>query len=457
VVRPDTPPARLPAVRRLIIEAGLVAGATGGLVVLRYKGSTGDLYASAAPALLAIGATVVVVRVYPLVARGTLRLRGQRAGAATFLGLARAARASASAVLPAFALVLALALVSFAGMVRGAVLRGEVATSWQEAGADAVITAPGTVSPLLQRAVAAVPGVRHLVAASVTLAGASGSRQFSVLVVDPRQYAAFLAGTPLPQPPRAFTASADHGAVAALVSPGLAAQVGHAVGVLIGGRTIQTPVVGTTASMSAVPDLADDYLVVPRQALGVAAPRLNTLLVGGPDLNRAMLAAAVARYGRGASVLLRSGLLARIQRAPLQRGAYLALALGAVAAAWCGMLVLMLSLLLSASVRRPALARMNTMGLSGGQSRLLAVVELLPHLLAVLTGGLACAAALVPLTGPALNLGIFTGSGGSVPVRVEPDWLVAAGAGLLVLALVTLTGQTMLTGRTAPRSLQMGD
>jgi putative ABC transport system permease protein len=457
VMRPDAPPARLWVVRRLIIEAGLVAGAAGGLAVLRYKGSTGDLYASAAPVLLAVGVAVVMVRIYPLVVLGMLRLRGQRASAATFLGLARAARASASAVLPAFALVLALALVSFAGMVRGAVQRGEVATSWQEAGADAVITEPGTVSAALARAVAAVPGVRHVAAAGVTLAGASSSRQFSLLAVDPGQYAALVVGSPLPQPPPAFTARARPGPVPALVSPGLAAQVGHAVSVLIGGLTIQVRVVGQAAGMSAVPDLADDYLVVSRQALGDAAPRLNTLLVGGPDLNRAALGAAVSRYGRGGTVVLRSGLLAGLQRAPLQRGAHLALALGAVAAACCGLLVLLLSLLLSASARRLALARMSTMGLSDGQARLLGLVELLPQLLAVLAGGLACAAWLVPLTAPALRLRIFTGPGASVPVRIETNWLAAAGGGLLVLAVVTLIGQTMLTDRTAGRSLRIGE
>ncbi len=457
VARPDAPPARLRVVRRLIVEAGLVLAAAGGLVVLRYKGSTGDFYASAAPVLLAIGVAVVMVRLYPLLVRATLRLRGQRASAATFLGLARAARTSASAALPAFALVLALALVSFSGMVRGAVSRGEVAASWQEAGADAVITEPGTVSAALQRAVAKVPGVQHVAAADVTTASASGGRLFYVLAVDPSQYAAVLAGSPLAPPPTAFTAATKAGTVPALASPGLAGQFGHGpVGVLIGGRTVKARVVGQAASMSALADLSDDYLVLPRQALGDAAQPPTTLLVKGPDLNRATLAAVVARYGRGGTLVLRSQLAAALQRAPLQRGAYLALALGAVAAACCGLLVLLLSLLLSASARRVALARMTTMGLSGGQARALSVVELVPQLLAVLAGGLGSAAALVPLIGPALRLGVF-GAAGSVAVRIEPEWLVLAGVGLVVLALVTLSGQTMLTDRTAARSLRMGE
>ncbi len=65
--------------------------------------------------------------------------------------------------------------------------------------------------------------------------------------------------------------------------------------------------------------------------------------------------------------------------------------------------------------------------------------------------------ALVPATGPALSLTVITGSASSVSVKIEPAWLVAVGTGLLVLAIVTLTGQTMLTDRNAPRSLRIGE
>ncbi|MGH3303711.1 MAG: FtsX-like permease family protein, partial [Streptosporangiaceae bacterium] len=374
VVRPDAPLARLGAARRLIIEVGLVAAATGGLVVLRYQGSgaAGDFYASAAPALLAVGVAVVLLRIYPLLARVALRLRGQRASAATFLGLVRAARVSATATLPAFAMVLALALVSFAGMVRGAVLGGDVAASWQQAGADAVITIAGTgpVSPSLQHAVAAVPGVQHLAAFGIASVGDTAGGQLDVLAVDPAQYAELVAGTPLPQPPPAFTASAKAGAVPALAAPALAAELGSGpFGVLTAGYYIQTRVIGQAASMSALPDVSNGYLVLSRRALGAAAPVPSTLFVEGPDLNRAALRAAVARHAPGSSVLFRSQLLAGLEDAPLEHGADLAMTLGGAAAACCSLLVLLLSLLLSASARRLALARMSTMGLSAGQGR----------------------------------------------------------------------------------------
>ncbi len=467
LVRPDAPSARLSAVRRLVIEAGLVLGAAGGLLVLRDQGSgaSGDVYASAAPALLALGVAVIVLRAYPLLVRAVLRLRGRNASAATFLGLARASRATAAAALPAFALVLALAVVSFAGMVRGAVVSGQVRTSWQQAGADAVISEPGTVSEALQRAVAAVPGVEHLATVGITTAGVAGGGQLDVLVVDPAQYAGLVAGTPLPQPPAAFLAAARAGGIPALVAPvpalaapGLAAALGSGpVSLLIAGYYLQARVIGQAATMSALPYVSNGYLVLPRQALGAAAPPPSSLLVEGPDLNQVALRAAVARHAPGGTVVFRSALVAGLADAPLQHGAVLAITLGGAAAGVCGLLVLLLSLLLSAPARELALARMSTMGLSPTQGRVLGLVELAPQLLAVLAGGLACAAALVPLTGPALGLSVFTGSTGEVPVRVEPAWLVAAGAGLVVLAAVTVAGQAMLTDKNAARSLRIGE
>ena len=456
--RPDRPLGRVPALRRLVVEAAPVLASAGGLLVLRGHGtnSGGDVYPSAAPVLLAICVAVVVLRVYPLAVRALLRLTGQRASAAAFLGLARAARVSASAALPAFALVLALTLASFAGMVRGAVLTGQINASWQQVGADAVIRTPDIVTEALQRAVAKVPGVLHVAAAGIASADNPGGQDFAVLTVDPDQYRALLAGTPLPQPPAAFAAKARAGAVPALAPPGLRADVTSGPVALLGTyHEFQVRVIGSAASMAAVAGQSGGYLVLPRQVLGNAAPQPNALLVGGPNLNRADLAAAVTRYGRGATVLLRSQLLAGLEGAPLQHGAYLALALGGVAAVICGLLVLLLSLLLSAPSRQLTLARMSTMGLSAGQGRLIAVLEALPQLLAVVVGGAATAAALGPLLGPALSLSVFTGSASSIPVRIEPVWLTAAAASVLALAIVTLAGQSAVTTRNAARSVRM--
>lgn len=463
--RPDRPAGRLSSARRMVVEGALLLGAVGGLLVLRHQGTASGspgAYPSAAPALLAIVVAVVVLRVYPLMVRGLLRVASRRAGPVAFLGLARAARVSASAILPAFAMVLALALVSFAGMVRGAVTRGEVAASWQQAGADAVISGTGPVSPALQQAVAAVPGVQHSAAVAIGAGELGSGQQFAVVFVDPARYAALIAATPLPSAPSRFVAAAGgrhpSGPVPALASPALAAQLGRApVSVQVSGQRAEVRVVGQAAAMSAITGIGGGagYLVLDRRVAGSAAGPPNALLVVGPALSRPRLAAAVRRYGPGASIVFRSRLLAGLAAAPLRHGAYLALALGGVAAAICSLLVLLLSLLLSAQSRQRSLARMSTMGLSAAQGRLLALTETLPLLLAVLVGGAASAAALGPLIGPALSLASLTGSASGVPVLIEPAWLGATAAGLLALTIATLTGQTSVASRSAARSFQM--
>src|SRR6202034_1023606 len=155
---------------RLIVEVMRIAASVSGLVVFRNQGSQAgsgvNLYTSSAPVLVAIPVVIVVLRLYPLALRGLLRLSARASRAPAFLGLARASRTALTPALPAFALVLALTVAAFAGMVRDAVTNGEVAASWQTVGADATVTpsyaaAGFTVSPAAARAVAAVPGVTH--------------------------------------------------------------------------------------------------------------------------------------------------------------------------------------------------------------------------------------------------------------------------------------------------------
>jgi putative ABC transport system permease protein len=71
-----------------------------------------------------------MLRLYPLAVRGLLATSARGAGATGFVALSRAARSSLTGVLPAFALVLALSLATFAGMVSNGITRGEIAASW---------------------------------------------------------------------------------------------------------------------------------------------------------------------------------------------------------------------------------------------------------------------------------------------------------------------------------------
>ena len=139
----ETARSPMASLRRPVAEVTACAASVAGLVVLHDQGLPAggsiDLYLAAVPVLVAIPVVVIMLRLYPLVIRGLLRLSARRAGATGFVALAAAARTSLTGVLPAFALVLALSLATFAGALGDAITRGEIAASWQTTGADVLI------------------------------------------------------------------------------------------------------------------------------------------------------------------------------------------------------------------------------------------------------------------------------------------------------------------------------
>jgi putative ABC transport system permease protein len=451
----DQPVSRRAAGRRLAAEAALLAVAAGGLILLHQQGlpaaGGGTAYTSLAPVLVAIPVAIVILRCYPAMMRALLRLARLRPGATAFVGFARAARAPLSAGLPAFALVLALAVVAFGAMVHSAVLRGEVAASWQLTGADAVIDASASAQPLtpaVQRAIAAVPGVQRTATVLVT-AGSVHGTALTVVVVHPAQYAALIADTPqapFPAPKLAGPATGTTGTsrpVPALASPGVPLGRGHtALDLGTRGLTIQV-----TGEAAAVPGVSGAFVVLPWSALGSGPPLPTLMLAVGPHLDGSRLEAVVRRDLPGAVVTLRAAELASLTTAPLPNSAYVAIAAGSVAAAGLALLILLVALMLGAYPRELTLARLRVMGLATGQARWLVAAEVLPQVVAAAVGGVVCAVALAPLVGPSINLSSFTGSGAGVPIRPEPAPLAAVLAGLVVLALLTLAVETLIAGR----------
>jgi len=454
------------AARRLVVEAALVAGAAGGLVVARQQGVSGpDPLTSAAPVLVAIPAGVLAVRLYPLLARGLLRAAGLRRGAVAYLGFARAARTTMISVLPAFALVLVLAVISFGGMVRAAVTRGEVDASWQQVGADAVVNtlSASPLTPATERAIAAVPGVQRTAAISLTSGlQTSNNTLVSVVVVQPRQYAALMAATPGPAfPARALSRLAD-GRVPAVATPAAAAAIGQPdVRLTLGtvGRSVNIQVTRTAAAGPAVSAVSGSaLLIMPQWALRGIAPGPSLMLLAGPGLDGPRLRAVTGKLAPGTIITLRASVLAALARAPLPHGTYVAYAAGALVAVGFGVLALLIWLLLSAAPREAALARLAAMGLSARQGSWLVLAEALPEILVAAAAGTACAWALASLVGPDLSLAGFTGTGAGVPIQAEPATLALAAAVLLAVAAVTLVGQALFTGRRGvARALRIGD
>ncbi len=461
---------RKPAARRIVIETALVAAAIGGLVVLRDQGlSSGNsgLYTSAAPVLVAIPVAVVVLRCYPLLARELARIAGRSRGVVAFVGLARATRTPPGTVLPAFALVLVLAMVAFPDMISTSVTRSQVAASWQQVGADAIIAAPDgqVISPALQGRISSVPGVVSTATAVTDEATLPTGFELSVVFVDPSRYAAVVDLAPGSRFPLAALSGAalsgtggrgQTATIPVVATAAAAQQIGTApTDLSVGNGPIAIRLAGQIGSVPGVADTT--VVVVPLQALGPQPPGPDLMLVAGSGLDAARLSAAVHSALPGASVTLRATALAALTTAPVPQAAQTALTQGMAAAAGFGALVLLLSLLLTAQTRDLTLARLATMGLRRWQAQLLLAAETLPPVVAAAIGGVVCAWLLAPLIGPSLNLAAFSGIGSAIVVTpVLP--LVAAAAGLVLAALLVLAVQAVITyHRGSARALRIAD
>jgi putative ABC transport system permease protein len=466
---------RITAARRWVADAALVLAAVGGLVLLRQQGlpppGQVDLFTSAAPVLVAVPVALLVMRGYPVLLRQLARLTRRRRGVVLLVGFARGRAAAQAGVLPAFALVLAFAVIAFAGMARSAVASADVAASWQVAGADAVVTAPAVgpgITPAAQRQITAVPGVRRWATVAVAQGTSGQGLQLPVVIVEPGQYAALTATTPGPAFPAAAlargaasaspsSASPSGGTVPALISPAGRVILGPRSGLYVAGRQLRIRVAGTVSAVAGGP-AGTQFAVLPRWALGTQAPTPTVLVLTGSQLDQAALVRAAKRAVPGAAVTLRSQVQAAIANAPLPHGGFVTFAQGAAAAAGFSLLVVLLTLVLGARSRELTLARLATMGLAADQSRRIVAVETLPAILAAAVGGTACALLLVPLTGPAVNLAAFTGTPVTVPLRADPASIVAAAVALLLLGGLTLTISSRLARSRGPaQALRLGE
>jgi putative ABC transport system permease protein len=447
--------------RRAIAELTVVLAGVAAVVALQVRGlaSGGNDLALAMPLLVAAAVSIALARLVPLPVRLLIPLATRRRGPVGFLGLARAGRSGIGTILPALALVLTMTLAAFGWMVTRSVYAGEVATSWSQSGADAVVSAPGntTISTGDERAFAMVRGVRHTAlvftaaADSVFTAtlfpvpgpdfAAGYSFNTGLLVADPAQYAALARDTPWP----AFPASAlarRPGPVPILISADAApddenlAVIGTRQVLSIGGTVASVVVAGTISVTPAFP-AGGSYVVLPQWAAGrfPVLPGMTTMLATGPRLSPAAMTAVARKLVPGGQVVVRSLLLRGLRTAASQytvrlfiMSIWLAIALSLVAMAF--------GLAATGQSRKHLRSRMTALGMSARQASALALTDAVPLLSVAILGMAGAGTALVLISGQVINLGPLTGSAGEVPVAL--DWpglaVPAVAAGILALA-----------------------
>ncbi len=466
-----------PSRRRSVAEVTVLIVAAAAIVALRLRGTgTGtDPYVSAAPVLVAVAAGLIVARLYPVPLRRLLPIASRQSGPVGFLGLARASRSRLGAILPALALVVSLTLAVLGSMVLSSVASGQSAAAWQQVGADVMITEAGggQVSTTAQQAIGAVPGVRHTAAIYTAtsqgpFAGAlivgSSAQPVGLVVADPAQYAALAQQTPWPDFPAAALARGQGAGIPVLLSSAAAARdlpagAGGAgrgsLGLNIGGIRQPVRVAGTIGDTPAMP-AGGQYVVVPAWAASrfPALSGPDTLLATGSAIDLPALRAATARYLRGAQVTSRAQVLADLANSPAQLAAEQLYRVGVWIAVLLSIVAVLVSLAASAGSRTQLIERLTALGMAARQARAVALVELLPLLSVAVLGTLVSAAVLVLAVGPVLNLAVFTGASGQVPVRPDLPMLLPV-AGVIVLAIGVVAAQSAaLLGRDVAAALR---
>ncbi|MEU8886596.1 ABC transporter permease [Streptomyces sp. NPDC048442] len=475
-----------PSRRRTVAELTLVVLMVGAVAALRRRGTDGevDQLVSAAPVLVGVVASFVLVRLYPLPLRMVARPMALRRGAVGFLSAARAGRSPAAATLPLLALLLALTTAAFGGSVLAGVAESRDRAATEQVGADARLQndRAGFDARTLA-AVSKVPGVREVSAVGVDtmITLPDGKSEVSLVAVDPESYARLARGTDNGGfAPSALNPSAGGGrdgkskdgkgkdgkgkVFPVLASPETAARLGNDPAIalrsaLYGGFT--TRVAGTVKSTPALRE--GEFMLISTAALPRYRP--STLLLTGTDPSALDRTALQSAAGAGTQVHLWAQERDKFVSRPFQQGAERIYTTAVAAGAGFAVLAVLLSLLQASPERKALLARLRTMGLTRAQGRRLLIFESLPQALLAACGGALVGWAAVQLLAPDIDLGVLALAAkaqipGSAPVLLRTDvWslLVPALAVVCIAAGVAAVQAWWSTRVTTTTELRAGD
>jgi putative ABC transport system permease protein len=460
---------RRPRPRRRMLELLLLILAAGAVVELRQQGlgeagQGTNALGTLVPILLAAVATAIAVRCYPLLLGPAARAAAKRGGPTSFLGLAGAARSALALALPTFVIVLTLTLAALGSMMNRTVEDGRVAASWQQTGADAVVSLNTSVGwSQASSAVSAIDGVPGVTHASVVYSQPDAVTGGVVYAVDPSSYAAVSADSPWPLGAGALASSG--GRIPALVSPDTAYPVGSTIrlqpeysspisAVVVGilPQTAVSPPGSTTTSST--------FVLIPASAVATQQQDWSTaqILVSGSGIDEARLAAVLGARHLPATTTYRADVVNQLSNAPLESMAEFGYLVGILAAGCFGVCGILLSLTMTAAARDRRLMLLSTLGLTPRQARGVALAETTPLAAATVLGGLLTAAALPAVFGSSLNLSVFTGLSGASPLGYDVATpLLTAALAVLLTALGVVLQAALARRRGAPAQLRIGD
>lgn len=437
--------------RRAVAEGVLVVLALSALIAARARGVTQSTTAGidpllvAAPVLVALAATLVLVRLLPFALRAMRRATTRTRGSIGLLSTARAQSAQYGG--PAVtAITLALSMIVMCGVLAGAVTRAQEAAAVNVAGADVRVMADDAGLRESAPVVGVAPGVD-----AVALARVEGKIQVrsggkvkaaTLLLVDSEAYAQLAQAQSTP-PIDSAALTATGGPPPALVTTGVVSAPGP-LDVFWNSEYVTAAVAGRIGQ---VPGVAGPAVVIDAGRFATQLDGdvpLNTMWVAGPGADAAV---ASAPQLAKAIVVSKADYLVDVRGAPLTRALSTALDLGVWLFALFAALVLVLWVIASSPERSRTLSALRTLGLGSRAATLISIGELTPLVAASLLAAGAIGFAVPVALGNALGLDALSGGVGAPVTWVWPAWWVACGAAVAAV-LITVTFEAAARRRT---------
>jgi len=433
---------------RLSAEAGIVVLAGAALYAVRVRGLVRDDGVDplllVAPLLLAVAITLVIIRVYPLLVNTAAAIGERSRGTVGVLGAMQARQALA--VVPLFALTLAVGVAVSGGLLVDTVRTGQDDASWQRIGADARVE--GVLTDEVVSDVAQRPGVTAASAqysrGSVELTGGPVYLTATVLAVDaayPDIVDRLSGGVSGEQTNSGeglrelAVASAGLGiddALPVIVDAELARRLQGTDGALrFDQDRVSVRVIGVE-NRGPTGYAGNSFVYVDLDALSgrlddIAPDRLLVMGGGAVDAVRDL---ADADH----EVLSRADWLRDRQDLAFVGGVSTVMAIAATAVAVLAALTLIGTVLAGSRGRGRSLALLRTLGMRPRIGWWLAIADVAPLVIAALIGGIAAGIGIVTIIGPSLGLAILAG-GPTTPVLSISPLIVSAVVGTAIVLL----------------------
>jgi putative ABC transport system permease protein len=436
----------------------LVVVAAGSLVTLRLRGvgsSAGavwsDVVVLAAPVLVALALTIMMVRAQPRLLSVARSVAARAHGAVPLLA---AARMRASGIATA-ALVTAGVVAALASSLAITVSHAQVDAAWDAVGGDVAIATdaqgglPGAIWEL-DRTNGLTVATATLVAGAQVI-GTKIDDNVDIAIVDADAMTRLLAETPLTDAPTLHSltnTAAKDGSLPVLVTG--SAQSWEGVTLRWGDDSVRVTSAGTAPQLPRQLASGRVLVVVDRAALVAAlghdVPPTQAWVAGPGASQRVDAIIAAAKDSGDVTVVTREGWLAERRDAPVTRGlGWLFVGAGAVAA----MLAVLAVVLVAASgsdERTRAIARIRVVGASRSAAHRVAWLEVAIPAAVASAAGLLVGFLLTPILLVALDLESVTGGRGA-PSSTIPWWVMALALMLGLVARMSVALATLSHGR----------